>query len=786
VTLEIALVLAILAASLVLFVTEVIRMDLVALLVLAALAVTGLVTPTEALSGFSNPAVITVWAMFILSAGLSRTGVAEILGGRILRWTGRGETRMIVVIMLTAGILSAFMNNIGVAALMLPAVLSVARRTETPPSRLLMPLAYGSLLGGLTTLIGTPPNLLVAEALHERGFERFSMFDYTPVGGAVMLAGVAFVALFGRRLLPRRDPVRDASRPGKVELAREYRLGERSAVIRIPADSPLAGRSLRESRVGFATQLNVYAVLRSGEPVPGPGPDEVLRAGDRLLVEGKLDRFEELRGWCQLVLEDEDPGLDSVVSSEVGLAELEVAPNASITGSTLAQVDFRSRFGAMVLSLRRDSSLVHQDLPTTRLRDGDRLLVQGRREDLAKLHEAPEFRGASPRSEAELSDAYGLREHTLAIRVPPGSLLVDQRLADSRIGDALGVGVLGVKRGSTHLLLPGPDERLQADDVLFVRGTRDDVAVFRGLQGLEIESEAVPELRELESERAGLTEAVLSPRSTLVGQTPAELGFRERYGLQVLAILRQGEVHRSNIRDHQLRFGDALLLLGPRENLQRLARDPDFLVMTEEVEPAPERRKAPVAGLIMAGVVIPVLLGWLPIATAAVAGAAVMVLAGCLSMDQAYRAIEWRAIFLIAGMLPLGTALQETGAATLMAEGLLKAVGPYGPWAVLGALYLVTALATSIIPTAALVVLMAPIALRACSAMELSPYAVMMAIAMAASASFTSPVSHPANVLVMGPGGYRFVDYVKLGLPLTLLVFVVVMLVLPFFWPLQP
>jgi di/tricarboxylate transporter len=783
-TFEIGLILAILAVSLVLFVTEVIRMDLVALLVLVTLALTGLVSPADALAGFSNSAVITVWAMFILSAGLSRTGVAEIIGNRILRWTGRGETRMIVVIMLTAGVLSAFMNNIGVAALMLPAVLSVARRTDTPPSRLLMPLAYGSLLGGLTTLIGTPPNLLVAEALRENGLEPFSMFDYTPVGGVVMLVGVAFVALFGRRLLPKRDPARDASRPGGAELAHDYRLDELSAVVRLPEDSPLAGRSLRESRIGFATRLNVYAILRAGKLIPAPGPDAVLRADDRLLVEGKLDRFEELRGWQQLVLEDEEPGIDTVVSNEVGLAELRIAEGASIVGRTLVQADFRPRFGAIVLAILRDAELIHSNLGMTPLRAGDRLLVQGRRGDLPGLLEAPEFSGSLSKAEAELSETYRLRDLMSAIRVPAGSSLVGQGLAESRVGDALGVGVVSLKRGTIHQLRPGPDEKLQADDLLFVRGTRDDVTIFRGLQGLEVESETAPELRDLESERSGLIEVVLSPRTTLAGKTPTQLRFRERYGMQLLAILRQGEVRRSNIRDHELRFGDALLLLGPRENLQHLARDPDFLVMSDEIEPAPERRKAPLAGLIMAGVVVPVLLGWLPIATAAIAGAAVMVLVGCLSMDQAYRAIEWRAIFLIAGMLPLGTALQETGAAAFLAEGLLETVGPYGPWAVLGALYLVTALATSIIPTAALVVLMAPIALRACSAMEISPYAVMMAVAMAASASFTSPVSHPANVLVMGPGGYRFVDYVKLGVPLTLLVLVVVLVVLPFFWPL--
>jgi di/tricarboxylate transporter len=227
VTFEIGLVFFILGAALVLFVTEAIPMDLVSLLVLAALALTGLVSPVAALAGFSNPAVITVWAMFILSAGLTRTGVAAIIGKVILGWAAQGEVRAIVVISLTAAVLSAFMNNIGVAALMLPAVVSVARRSGIPPSRLLMPLAYGSLLGGLTTLIGTPPNLLVSNALREHGLEPFSMFDFTPVGGAVLIGGLAFIALAGRHILPRRDPGREASFRGPAELASEYR--ERSS-----------------------------------------------------------------------------------------------------------------------------------------------------------------------------------------------------------------------------------------------------------------------------------------------------------------------------------------------------------------------------------------------------------------------------------------------------------------------------------------------------------------------------------------------------------------------------
>jgi len=783
-TVEIGLVLGILAAALILLITEVIRMDLVALLVLATLALTGLVTPTDSLAGFSNPAVITIWAMFILSAGLTRTGVAEVLGSTILRWVGRGEVRMIVVIMLTSGVLSAFMNNIGVAALMLPVVITVGRQTNTSPSRLLMPLAFGSLLGGLTTLIGTPPNLLVSEALREHGLKPFSMFDYTPVGGVVMVVGVAAVALVGRFLLPKRDPGLEASSGGASDLAREYRLDERAAVVRLPVGSPLDGRTLGDSRFGSATQLNVYAIQRSGKLLPAPGPATVLRERDGLLVEGLLDRFEELRSWRRIVVSEDDASVDSVVSADVSLSELQVAPGADVVGQTLQQIDFRVRFGAIVLAIRRDTSLTHRDLTSSPLQVGDRLLIQGHRDAVRRLTESSDFEAMPEVTDEVLAESYDLQSRIFSASIPADSSLVGRGIVESRIGSALGVGVLGLRRGEATHLLPGTDERLEAGDVLFVRGTREDLEIFRGLQGLRIESETPTQLQALESEDSGLTEVVLSPRTSLASKSPAELQFRARYGLRILAVLRRGEIRRSGLQDLELQFGDALLLLGPREKLRLLARDPDFLVMTGEIAPAAERRKAPVAVLIMAAVVTPAIFGWVPIAISAVAGAAVMILVGCIAMDEAYRAIEWRAVFLIAGMLPLGTALQETGAASLVAEGVVNAVGPMGPWAVVAALYLVTAAATSIIPTAALVVLMAPIALTTCESTGLSPYAVMMAIAMAASASFTSPVSHPANVLVMGPGGYRFVDYVKLGVPLTLLVMAVVLIVLPLFWPL--
>ena len=781
-TLDIALVLGILVAALALFISEIIRIELVALLVLSVLALTGLVTPTEALGGFSNPAVITVWAMFILSAGLTRTGVAELIGNRILRWVGPGEVRMIVAIMLVAGVLSAFMNNIGVAALMLPVVMKLARKGGTPPSRLLIPLAFGSLLGGLTTLIGTPPNLLVSESMHERGMAAFSMFDYTPVGGAVMVTGVVFVALVGRHLLPRRDPAREASAPGLIELPRQYRLDELSAVVRLPAATPLSGRTLAQSRLGSTTGLIVYAILREGRTLLAPEPRDVLHAGDRLLVEGTLDRFNELRGWRELIVDEDASGFAAVVSSEIGIRELRVTRGASIVGQTLAESAFRRRFGGIVLAIRRGSRVSQANLARQPLAVGDRLLVQARRTDLEALGNAPEFDDPEPVSEEELENLYDLREHIFTVRVPADSALEGRSLAECRLGDAVGLGVLGMRRGDSTRLLPGGDEPLSAGDVLLVRGSRDDVSIFRGLQGLEIESEAAPELRDLESERAGLIEAMLSPRTSLAGKTPDQLQFRQRYGLQILAVLREGEVLRANLRDTMLRFGDALLLMGPREKLAVVAQDPDFLALSDVAEPVTTKR-APLAVLIMMAVVAPVVLGWLPIAIAAVSGAALMILVRCISMDDALRAIDWRSVVLIAGMLPLGTALQTSGGAVFAADALLSALGDAGPWGVLVVLYLVTATLTCVIPTAALVVLMAPIALKASSSVGLSPQAAMMALAMAASASFTSPVSHPANLLIMGPGGYRFVDYVKVGVPLTLIVMLVVLLVLPFFWP---
>jgi di/tricarboxylate transporter len=781
---EIALVLGILVVSLILFISEVIRMDLVALLVLAALAITGLVDSDQAFAGFSNSAVITVWAMFILSEGLTRTGIADIIGRQVMRLGGRREIPMIFVIMITGAVLSAFMNNIGVAALMLPVVVEVARRTEIAASRLLMPLAYSTLLGGLMTLIGTPPNLLISESLTRSGYEPFELFDFTPIGGAVMVIGVVFVALIGRLMLPKKraDHGRQVS---QRSLRARYKLHEHTYMIRVPTNSILVGKTLAESRLGTATGLIVLALLRGGRSEPLPGRQTVLQRGDGLLVQGRVDQFRELRRWSDLVIEREAPVLKSMVAAKVAYAEVTIEDNSPLIGELVRHAGFRKRFSVVVVGLWRRNQYRLTNLAYVPLRKGERVLVQGEIEAIEQLEKFADFSKVEILSADRLEEQYHADERMFVVRLPKESELAGTSLNKSRLADVFDFRVNAIFREGTLNVMPDGDEALVGGDLLLIEGQPTDLDVLRGLQGLEIESTVSSHLGAFESERLTLMDATLDPRSQLAGRTVGELNFRERYGIELAGIWREGETVGTDLAEERLQIGDALLLLGPRDRLQLLESDADFLILTPLGQEPPDTRRAPLAGLIMLGVVLAVMLGYAPISVAAVVGGAVMVLTGCLNMEQAYRAIDWRAIFLIAGMLPLGTAMQETGAATYLANQVMAFLGDAGPWPVIMGLYILTAMATMIIPTAALVVLMSPIVLSAMGDMGLQPETAMMAVAMAASASFTSPISHPANILVMGPGGYRFIDYLKVGVPLTIVVFVAVMVLLPILWPLQ-
>lgn len=777
-TSEILLVLFIILVAVVLFVSGRLRVDLVALMVLGALVITGLISPSEALSGFSNPAVITVWAMFILSGALTRTGVANVIGNQVMHVAGNGQFRLLFLIMLTAALLSAFMNNVGVAALLLPVVMDIARRTKMSPSTLLMPLAFGALLGGLMTLIGTPPNILASDALRDNGLEPFQLFDFAPVGIIIMIAGLLYMVLIGHRLLPGRDTIRGKNGPNGGELNRLYQLEDRVLILRLPETTRLGGMTLADSQLGSMVDLNVIAIIRNGRSQLSPSAETQLRAGDRLVVIGLADQLKTLRSHRVDIMEDMAYTEEHLRAVGLALIDARIPRKSTFAGQSLEQSNFRNKYGLNVTAIRRGDNLIRSSIRSTQLLTDDVLVIEGANERVEALRESGEFEFSEP----DKREILRLKESLMRVRIPSDSSLVDSTLDESRLGRNFGLTVLQIYRGDEILLFPEATEVILPDDILLVHGSEENLAAIRGLEELEFEQSATS-LDELESAGIQMAEVILSPHTTLVGKSLSELRFRERYGLNVLAIWRGGRAYRRNFREMDLRLGDALLLYGAAAKFRLLGSDPDFVVLTEADQEEPRLNKAPIAVAIMVGVLATVLIGWLPIAIAAVIGATIMVLSGSLTMDEAYRYIEWPAVFLIAAMLPLGLALQNSGAAQFLANGMMALIGDYGPLFVLAGLFILSVLASQVMPNAAVVVLMAPIAIAAATDSDVSVQTFMMGIAVAASASFLSPVSHPANVLVMGPGGYHFSDYIKVGLPLTILVFVIVLAVLPIFWP---
>jgi di/tricarboxylate transporter len=602
VTSDIAYMLAILGVSILLFITDWLRVDIVALLVLLSLILTGLITPTDAFAGFSSPAVITVWAIFIVSGGLFHTGVANLLGDHLLRLAGSKPTRLVALLMTAVGLMSAVMNNVGATAVLMPAAVSISRKARIRASKLLIPLAFGSLLGGMTTLIGTPPNILVSDALRMSGLEPFSLLDFAPVGLVALVLGVLFVTLVGYRLLP-----------------------ERTSAERLATDA---------------------------------GPD------------------------------------------------------------------------------------------------------------------------------MDLVDLYRLDERLFRARIPGGSPLIGRRLAESGLREDFELAVIGVERQAKNVLAPQKDTVLQRGDVLLIEGMVDNLVWAEKRGWLDVQPEVNLDDKDLQSEMVGIAEVILSPHSRLVGKTLADIQFREKFHLSVLAILRDGRPRRTGLVDLPLRFGDTLLVQGPRQNIRVLQREPDFVVLGDiEAIPAVRVKKAPLAVGLLLVMLVPVIAGWLPIAASALLAGILMVITGCLTMDEAYSSIEWKAVFLVAGTLPLGIAMEKTGTAQFLAGLLIDAVGGMGPMALLAGFYVLTNLLTQFMSNAASTVLIAPIAIQAAQQVGSDPHALLMAVAVAASAGFLTPVAHQSNVLVMGPGGYRFGDYLKVGLPLDLLTFAVTLLILPLIWP---
>jgi di/tricarboxylate transporter len=603
-TQQIVMALAILGVAVILFVSERLRADLIALLVLLTLALTGLLTSEQAISGFSHPAVVTVMGAFVISAALFETGVAQTISRYVTRIAGTSQTRLMITIALAVALVSAVMDNVGATAVMLPVVVSLARQNNIRPSKLLIPLAYGALQGGLLTMIARPSNIIVSEALQKATGQPFGFFGFTALGALLLAVGITYMVLIGRRLLPER-----------------------------------------------AVQDKLEAVL-------------------------------------------------------------------AVQRKTLEQ--------------------------------------------------------------------YHLGERLFEARVLPESSLVNRTIEESRLGRTLELNVVGIVRNGSSILSPGPDHMLASDDLLLIQGKPEEIMRLRWTQGVEIEHEiAHLHLEDLVSPDLAVVEAVLTPKSGLVGRTLRSLDFRREHGVTVLAIWRDGRPYRTALGNIPLRFGDTMLLQGTPANIYRLSQEPDLLVLGDEHAPGGARpERAPIAMAILFLMIGLVALEITSVVIGVLLAAVLMVVSGCLTLDEAYESIEWQPVFLMVGMLPLGLALSETGTASYLAEKIIAVTGHLGPHALLAGIFLFNLLASQLMSSVAAAALMAPIAISTAQTASMDPRAFLVAVAVSGSFAFMTPIGHQANVLVMGPGGYRFTDYTRVGVPLAALLSVISIILLPILWPL--
>lgn len=606
--------LLILAAAMYGFVSEKFAPDVTSLLALLSLLLTGVLTPYEAFSGFSHPATISVAAVLVLSAGVERTGALTYIARRLLTPLGNSELTLTIVIMVTIGSISAFINNTAAVAIFIPVVMEVCRRTAVSPSRVLMPMSHAATFGGMCTLIGTSTNLVAHEFALSYGLRGFSMFELGKVGVPMLVVGFAYMLFVGRRFLPR-------TQPGDVLT---MQLGERyvSELI-VEPDSAWVGKAVNAEHFERDFDVDLIGVLRVGQALSIGDRDLLFAPYDSLLVRGSLEHILKL-------------------TSQNGL----------------------------------------------------------------ELHR-PEI--------------FGRKQE-------PGA-------ADERQD-------------------PSDSMRKSAEDE-------------------PNESDARPQLAEV----------VVLTTSGLVGSTLKAARFAEKYDAVVLGLRRRGEI---NERPSVTRLlpGDMLLVEGRRDALEALAETKGFLVVGTPSHPEQRPAKLMITITTLVAVVLVVSLGFLPIVTAATAGCAVLMITGCLRPGEAYRAIDLSLIFILAGSLALGTALNKTGITTVLAEWLAGVSATTGPYLVLAGFFLLAVAVSELMSNSGTVALLGPITISVASKMGINPMSLLAAITFGSSAAFAMPIGYQTSLMIYGPGGYRFKDFIVMGIPLDLILALLALLLIPYFWPL--
>lgn len=612
----------ILVLSAIFFVNGKIRSDLVALCALVALLVCQILTPEEALSGFSNSVVIMMIGLFVVGGAIFQTGLAKMISSKILRLAGKSETRLFLLVILVTSAIGAFVSNTGTVALMLPIVVSLAASANVSPSRFLMPLAFASSMGGMMTLIGTPPNLVINDALVSAGLEGLSFFSFLPVGLVCVAVGILV-------LMP---------------LSKIFLSGKKKK------NTGSGGKSLQQLVKEYGLASNLFRV--------------------------------------------------------------EVCSDSTVIGKSIIELDIRRRFGLNIMEIRRGDSSRYRFLKT---------ITQ----------------------------------------------------------------------------LTSPETTLENGDILYVSGNFDEVRRFAGECRLDIldghhteEAVKVQEGNSLDFYEIGIAEIIIVPTSGLINKSIKDIDLRGKFNINVLGIRRKGEYLLHDLGDIKVHGGDVMLVQGSWANIARLNKeDADWVVLGQPLAEAAKVTldyKAPVAGVIMLLMVAMMVFDFIPVepVTAVMIAAILMVLTGCIrNVEAAYKTINWESVVLIAAMMPMSLALEKTGASAWISNTLVQGLGSYGPIALMAGIYFTTSLMTMFISNTATAVLLAPIAMQSAAQMGISPVPLLFAVAVGASMCFASPFSTPPNALVMPAGQYKFMDYIKVGLPLQIIMGIVMIFVLPLLFP---
>lgn len=607
---QLALTFIILGFTIILFMSNRVRADLVSILALLALVISGILEPSEALAGFSNSVVIMIAGLFVVGAGILRTGLAQKAGNLLLSWSGNSENKLFILLLLIVASVGAFMSNTGTVAIMLPVVISIAISLKADTSKFLIPLSYVASLSGLLTLIASPPNLIISQTLADHGYDRLGFFDITPIGIIGVITGISYLFLARNKLLPKNQGKKQVkqSQISPNDLLHHYHLQDNLHLVKVRDESPIVGRQLSELKIPADYHLCLLKINR--------------KSGD---------------------------------------------------GRTLLPITYQE--------------------------------------------------------------------------------------------------------------IAGPTSIINAKDILYIQGSLSQVEKFANDHQLELEPEKTKD-DVLVSNRVGIAEVLLTPYSNMVNQTIKAINFREKYNLNIIGINRKGSLISKDMSKVRLRFGDALLVQGLWEDIDLISKETKDVVVVgqpmEHASMAAANGKAPIAGGIMLFMVLLMIFEIFPSVISVIIGAVLMIITGCLrNMDDAYGQMNWESIVLIACMLPLATALEKTGGMVFLSDGIIQLLGGYGPMGVLVGIYLVTMVFGQFISNTASAVLFAPIAMNAAINIGASPYPYLIAVAVGASMAFATPVASPTNALVMTAGGYKFSDFFKIGVPLQIVMFIVMMLAIP-------